>query len=131
MKATVMTTGPGVIIATATASRNCWSLSQPYCSPRPVEKRHDRQPAAEDERAGLGEEQKNLPEPPIVLALGAGEHATSGAAAKRTGAMRWRRRRGRRFHQPNQYAGRQESATASDSVTMVTAAQQRCPTAIC
>ena len=28
MKATVMTTGPGVIIATATASRNCCSLSQ-------------------------------------------------------------------------------------------------------
>ncbi len=27
MKATVMTTGPGVIIATATASRNCRSLS--------------------------------------------------------------------------------------------------------
>ena len=28
MKATVMTTGPGVIIATATASRNCRSVSQ-------------------------------------------------------------------------------------------------------
>src|SRR2546428_13162854 len=28
MNATVMTTGPGVIIATATASRNCRSLSQ-------------------------------------------------------------------------------------------------------
>ncbi len=29
MNATVMTTGPGVIIATATASRNCRSVSQP------------------------------------------------------------------------------------------------------
>src|SRR5215207_6526128 len=28
MNATVMTTGPGVIIATATASRNSWSVSQ-------------------------------------------------------------------------------------------------------
>ena len=28
MNATVMTTGPGVIIATATASRNCRSVSQ-------------------------------------------------------------------------------------------------------
>src|SRR3954464_7420876 len=28
MNATVITTGPGVIMATATASRNCWSLSQ-------------------------------------------------------------------------------------------------------
>jgi hypothetical protein len=28
MKATVMTTGPGVIIATATASTNWWSVSQ-------------------------------------------------------------------------------------------------------
>ena len=28
MNATVMTTGPGVIMATATASRNCRSLSQ-------------------------------------------------------------------------------------------------------
>ena len=31
MKTTVMTTGPGVIIATATASMNCCSLSQPNC----------------------------------------------------------------------------------------------------
>src|SRR5688500_18344345 len=30
MKPTVITTGPGVIIATATASRNCRSSSQPY-----------------------------------------------------------------------------------------------------
>src|SRR3954468_19782079 len=30
MKPTVITTGPGVIIATATASTNCWSFSQPY-----------------------------------------------------------------------------------------------------
>src|SRR6267142_2781900 len=31
MKATVITTGPGVIMATATASRNCVSVSQ-WCS---------------------------------------------------------------------------------------------------
>ena len=31
MKTTVITTGPGVIIATATASMNCCSLSQPNC----------------------------------------------------------------------------------------------------
>jgi hypothetical protein len=30
MKPVVMTTGPGVIIATATASTNCRSVSQPY-----------------------------------------------------------------------------------------------------
>src|SRR5215813_2668986 len=35
MKATVMTTGPGVIIATATASRNCRSVSQWYLSTTP------------------------------------------------------------------------------------------------
>src|SRR5262245_3792711 len=29
MNATVITTGPGVMSATATASRNCWSSSQP------------------------------------------------------------------------------------------------------
>ena len=31
LKTTVMTTGPGVIIATATASMNCCSLSHPNC----------------------------------------------------------------------------------------------------
>jgi hypothetical protein len=35
MKATVMTTGPGVIMATATASRNCRSVSQWYCPTTP------------------------------------------------------------------------------------------------
>ena len=61
MKPTVMTTGPGVIMATATASRNCWSSSQPILVDHAaVEKRHDGQTAAEDERAGLGEEQHDL-----------------------------------------------------------------------
>src|SRR5438309_10648036 len=35
MNATVMTIGPGVSMATATASRNCLSLSQPYCCTTP------------------------------------------------------------------------------------------------
>ena len=35
MKATVMTTGPGVIIATATASKNWCSFSQPNCCTTP------------------------------------------------------------------------------------------------
>src|SRR5262245_38074359 len=35
MNATVMTTGPGVIIETATASRNCRSVSQWYLSTTP------------------------------------------------------------------------------------------------
>ncbi len=35
MKATVMTTGPGVIMATATASRNCRSVSQCISSTTP------------------------------------------------------------------------------------------------
>src|SRR5206468_5567648 len=35
MNATVITTGPGVIMATATASRNCRSLSQWKCSTTP------------------------------------------------------------------------------------------------
>src|ERR1044071_3079442 len=35
MNATVMTTGPGVIIATATASRNWCSFSQPNCCTTP------------------------------------------------------------------------------------------------
>src|SRR5919202_147082 len=38
MKPTVMTTGPGVIIATATASRNCCSFSQPYSFTTPLYK---------------------------------------------------------------------------------------------
>src|SRR5882757_7899744 len=36
INATVITTGPGVIIATATASRNCWSFSQPYSFTTPL-----------------------------------------------------------------------------------------------
>jgi hypothetical protein len=35
MKATVMTIGPGVSMATATASRNCLSVSQPYSRTTP------------------------------------------------------------------------------------------------
>src|SRR5437870_6944164 len=35
MNATVITTGPGVIIETATASRNCRSVSQWNCSTTP------------------------------------------------------------------------------------------------
>ena len=63
MKPTVMTTGPGVIIATATASTNCRSLSQ-WCSRHhaAVEERHDRESGAEHERAGLGEEDADLRE---------------------------------------------------------------------
>src|SRR5688572_9650165 len=39
MKATVITTGPGVIIATATASRNCRSLNQAcVCTSSPYRK---------------------------------------------------------------------------------------------
>src|SRR5258708_5790522 len=39
MNPTVITTGPGVIIATATASRNCCSLSQPYSFTTPPYKK--------------------------------------------------------------------------------------------
>ena len=61
MNATVITTGPGVIIATATASRNCRSFSQPCALHQlTVEKRHDRQAAAEHERAGLGEQPEHV-----------------------------------------------------------------------
>ena len=61
MKATVITTGPGVIIATATASRNCLSVSQPVLlHDAAVEEGHDGQAAAEHEGAGLGEEPDDL-----------------------------------------------------------------------
>src|SRR3990172_6045827 len=36
MNPTVITTGPGVTIATATASRNSWSFSQPYSFTTPL-----------------------------------------------------------------------------------------------
>src|ERR1700734_424862 len=56
----VMTTGPGVIIATATASTNFF-----FCKPMKmahhstVEKGHNRQAASENECSGLQKEQKN------------------------------------------------------------------------
>src|SRR5216683_8305951 len=59
MNAAVMTTGPGVIIATAIASRNWRSVSQ-WCSrthDAAIQERHDGQSAAEDKCAGLEEEQ--------------------------------------------------------------------------
>ena len=51
MKATVMTTGPGVIIATATASRN-WRSVEPVevVDDAAVKERDDGQAAAEDQR---------------------------------------------------------------------------------
>src|SRR5258707_15396498 len=39
MNPTVITTGPGVIIATATASKNCCSVSQPYSFTTPPYKK--------------------------------------------------------------------------------------------
>ena len=60
MKAVVITTGPGVIMATATASRNCWASSQPYRDDPTVEERNDGEAAAENEGAGLEEEPEDL-----------------------------------------------------------------------
>jgi len=53
-----MTTGPGVIIATATTSTNWCSFSQlVFGDHAPVQERHDSQSGAEHEGPGLGEEQ--------------------------------------------------------------------------
>ena len=61
MNATVMTTGPGVIMATATASRNWWSVSHLSSCDALLQERHNGQAAAEDERPGLGENSRICP----------------------------------------------------------------------
>src|SRR5437870_10714284 len=60
IKATVMTTGPGVIIATATASTNCRSVEPVmFLHYSAVEEWHHGQSAAEHKHPSLGEVEKN------------------------------------------------------------------------
>ena len=120
MKATVMTTGPGVIIATATASRNCRSVSQWKLVDDPaVKERDDRQAAAEDERARLGEVERDLPSSGQLTA-GAGDRRRR---PRRSDAERQERRepRGRApAHQQRQRRPTpRKSQTISDSVQAV------------
>src|SRR5258705_5159446 len=68
MNPTVITTGPGVIIATATASTNCRSVSQ-WCSltTPPYRNGTMARPLPKTKGPGLGEEHADLPQHRPVL----------------------------------------------------------------